>query len=127
VLLVAAAMAVIVGLGGWMLASSSGAPPAQPSGARPTTEAAGLTVEVNGDALTGQPVSAAVRQLRDLGLRVRVTMVPSGQDPGTVLSVQPSGKVRVGTTVMVVGASRTGGGHDHHHHDHNGGDGGDGQ
>ncbi len=131
VLLAAAAVAVIVGLAGWMVASvsgPSGVPAAhRPSAAkrpRPATAAAGLSVEVNGDALTGQPLSTVERQLRQLGLRVRVTWVLSGQDPGTVLSVQPSGKVRVGATVVVAAATQpSDGGHDHHHH-HDGGDGG---
>jgi len=128
-LLAAAATAAVVGLGGWLIASRS-APPAAPAASatrhpgrpRPTT-AAGLTVEVNANALTGQPETPAARQLRQLGLRVHVTWVLSGSDPGTVLSVAPSGKVRVGTIVVLTAATRPfGEGHDHHHH----GDGGDG-
>jgi hypothetical protein len=78
-------------------------------------------VEVNGDALTGQPldqVQPQLQHLRALGLRVTVVTQPSGQDPGTVLSVQPSGKVPVGTRVVVTVAS-------HHHNDGSGN--GDGQ
>jgi eukaryotic-like serine/threonine-protein kinase len=120
-LLAAAAVALIVGLAGWMVAGASSAPP-QPAAqrsrpVRPAT-AAGLTVEVNADALTGQPVSAVVRQLRHLGLRVRVMLVRSDRDPGTVLAVRPSGRVRVGSAVVVAAAAQPDGGH---HHD--GGDG----
>ncbi len=126
----AAAVAIIVGLGGWMLAGGSGAPPAQrPPAARPrpTTEAAGLTVDVNQGALIGQPVSAVVRQLRQLGLRVHVTWVPSHQDHGTVLSVQPGGQVRAGAMIFVTAVSRpSDSGHDHHHHGGDGGHGGGG-
>jgi eukaryotic-like serine/threonine-protein kinase len=118
--LAAAAVAVIVGLTGWMLVSgASGAPPAprHPAAARhparPTTVAV-PTVTVNAGALVGQPVDDVVRQLRDLGLKVKLTWVPNGQDHGTVLSVSPAGKVRVGATVTVTVAA-----HDHH-------DGGDG-
>jgi eukaryotic-like serine/threonine-protein kinase len=118
--LAAAAVAVIVGLTGWMLvsAASSGAPPAPRHSAaarqRPTTAVA-PTVTVNAGALIGQPYTDVVRQLRELGLQVSLTWMPSDQDHGTVLSVQPVGKVRPGTTVTVTAAS-------HHHHD--GGDGG---
>jgi hypothetical protein len=121
--LAAAAVAVIVVLTGWMLVSgASGAPPAphHPAAARhsarPTTAAA-PTVTVNAGALVGQPYKDVVRQLQQLGLKVRATFVPSGQDHGTVLSVSPHGEVRIGSTVTVtVAAHQT-----HHHHD--GGDG----
>jgi serine/threonine-protein kinase len=124
----ATAVAVIIGLTGWLLvAGASNAPsaPQHPAAqrhpARPVTAAAPRMVEVNGDALTGQPldqVQPQLQQLRALGLRVTVVTQPSGQDPGTVLSVQPSGKVPVGTRVVVTVAS-------HHHNDGSGN--GDGQ
>jgi eukaryotic-like serine/threonine-protein kinase len=122
--LAAAAVAVIVGLTGWMLVSgaSSGAPPAprhqtaarHPARQRPATAAAG-TVTVPAHGLVGQPFTDVMRQLNQLGLRLNLQWLPSDQDHGTVLSVQPVGKVRPGTTVTVTAAS-------HHHHD--GGDGG---
>jgi eukaryotic-like serine/threonine-protein kinase len=124
-LLAAAAVALIIGLASWLLvAGASNAPPAPRDpvarpGPRPTTAAAPRTVEVNGDALTGQPYGQVVQQLREIGLRVGVVFVPSGQDHGTVLSVQPSGKVRVGTRVVVTVAA--------HHHGHGGAGNGDGQ
>lgn len=124
--LAAAAVAVIVGLSGWLLVSgaSSGAPPAprHPAAARhpAPSAAAASTVTVNSDALVGQPVNDVARQLRDLGLRVRLNFVPSNQDHGTVLSVSPSGKVPAGTTVVVTVAS-------HRHHDKGGDGNGGGQ
>jgi serine/threonine-protein kinase len=122
-LLAAAAVALIVGLTGWLLANgTSGAPPApRHPAARSglTTAAAPRTVEVSQDTLTGQPVDAVVPQLRELGLRVAVVKQPSDQDPGTVLSVQPSGQVPVGTTVVVTVSA-------HHHGDGGGGQGGGG-
>jgi hypothetical protein len=123
-LLTAAAVAVIVGLGGWLLiaGATSSAPPAprhtaaaRHTPSRPTTAAKNL-VEVNTDAMIGQPFGAVVQQLHELGLQVSLNWVPSDQDHGTVLDVQPGGKVRVGTTVVVTVAA--------HHHHHDGGDGG---
>jgi eukaryotic-like serine/threonine-protein kinase len=126
-LLTAAAVAVIVGLGGWLLVAgvTSGASPSRHAEAvrhspprRPTTAASNL-VEVNGGALTGQPFTSVVQQLHQLGLQVSLNFVPSnGQNPGTVLLVQPGGKVRPGTTVVVTVAA--------HHHHHDEGFGGDG-
>jgi serine/threonine-protein kinase len=132
VLLAAAAIAVIVSLAGWVLASASGGAPPVPSAqrhpaarhSRPTTAAAGLTVDVNADALTGQPVGAVVRQLRQLGLRVSVTSSSSDQTPGTVLSVEPGGKVQVGTTVVVTIAAKPSDGSHHHDGGSGNGDGG---
>src|SRR5215469_8643408 len=115
--LAAAAVAVIVGLTGWMLVSgASGAPPAPRHTAAPPprpTMAEPQMVDVNADALTNQPAKEVVRQLRGLGLRVTVVYQHSDQDPGTVVSVAPSGQVPTGQTVVVTVAS---------HHDH-GGDG----
>ena len=125
--LAAAAVAVIVGLTGWMLVSgASGAPqaPRHPAAARhqtgPTTVAV-PTVTVNAAALVNQEYADVVQQLQQLramGLRVRLVFTPSDQvKHGTVLSVRPAGKVPVGTTVTVTVASN-------HHHDN--GDGGNG-
>jgi eukaryotic-like serine/threonine-protein kinase len=123
--LAAAAVAVIVGLTGWMLVSgASGAPSAphhpaaarHPARQRPTTSAA-PTVQVNAGTLVGQPYTDVVRQLQQLGLQVTLNWVPSDQDHGTVLAVQPAGKVRVGATVTVTVAAR-------HHHDGGDGNGG---
>jgi serine/threonine-protein kinase len=86
----------------------------------PSRTSAASTVQVSSSAVTGQPVTAVGRQLQQLGLTVRVLWQPSGQDPGTVLSVQPSGPVPTGSVVTVTAASPP------RHHGH--GDGhGDGQ
>ena len=63
------------------------------------------SVEVNGTALRGQSVKAVRRQLRHLGLEVRVRWLPSSRlSPGTVISVRPTGHVATGTTIVVIGA-----------------------
>jgi serine/threonine-protein kinase len=114
--LAAAAVAVIVGLTGWMLVSgaSSGAPPAprHSAAARPRATTP-LMVTVPAD-LAGQPYRDVVQQLQGMGLKVKLKYAPSDQDHGTVVSVSPVGPVALGSTVMVTVAAR-------HHHD--GGDG----
>jgi hypothetical protein len=132
--MLAAAAAVVVGLFGFLLAGVLNSAPrglaAVPSAsAPPRTATAARMVEVNGGSLTGQPIGAVHRQLRQLGLVVRVSWQPSDQQPGgTVLSVQPGGLVPAGSTVTVTAAlqaHRNGQGND----DGNGkghGDGGDG-
>jgi hypothetical protein len=118
VVLAAAGVAAVAGLAGWLLAGAFGAGPrpAQPGGppaaastpgaaGRTPTAPAGRTVEVNADALAGQQASVVSQQLRQLGLRPRVVgTVRGGQAPGTVISVQPSGRVPVGSTVTVTAA-----------------------
>jgi beta-lactam-binding protein with PASTA domain len=74
-------------------------------------------VTVNAAAMVGQQYTDVVHQLSALGLKVRLIFVPSDQDHGTVLSVQPAGKVRQGSTVTLTVAS---------HQHHGGGDGGNG-
>ena len=94
--------------------------------ARPGASEASM-VEVSSRSLAGQPVSAVRRQLQQLGLVVRLVWEPSSQDPGTVLSVQPSGPVPAGSVIAVTAASPLHpGGHGHGHGDGRGnGDGGD--
>jgi eukaryotic-like serine/threonine-protein kinase len=108
-LLAAVGVALLAGLGAWLLAatmpalpSSQLSPSAQVS--QPSSSPTGQTVEVNGAALVGQPVSAVSQQLSQLGLTPAITWTASEQDPGTVLSVQPSGPVPAGSTVTVVAA-----------------------
>jgi eukaryotic-like serine/threonine-protein kinase len=105
-LLVAAVLAVVCGLGGWLVARDALTPPPSISGtqASPTATPSPTvaTVEVNGPALVGLPVLQAEQELRQLGLNVTVALVSSvGQTPGTVLAVQPSGPVQPGTTVTL--------------------------
>jgi hypothetical protein len=97
---------------------------ASPSPA-PSRTSAAATVEVSSGSLAGQPVTAVRRQLQQLGLAVRVLWQPSGQDPGTVLSVQPSGQVPAGSVIAITAAAPPR--HDKHGHgDGQGnGDGGD--
>jgi serine/threonine-protein kinase len=107
-----AAAAVVMGVAGLVTSSEVGSPAAphamaQPSAASAPTMASAATVEVSAGTLTGQPVTAVVRQLRQLGLTVRVVWRASGnQVPGTVLRVQPAGRHPVGSLVTVIGAFR---------------------
>ena len=71
----------------------------------PSRAAAAGTVEVSSGSLAGQPVSAVRRQLQQLGLAVRVLWQPSDGDPGTVLTVQPSGQVPAGTAITITAAA----------------------
>ena len=131
---VALAVALAVaGLVGWLLVGTiSATPPATPHAAArtPGTQAA-RTVGVNATALAGQRVGAVGRRLRQLGLHPHVVWAINGaQAPGTVISVQPSGRVPVGSAVTVTAALAPPGDRHRHGHDHgHGGDqgGGDGQ
>ncbi len=131
----AAGLAVIVamaaGLFGFLLAGVLNAAPRRPAlpstAATPRTAAAARTVEVNGRSLTGQPVGAVRSQLRQLGLVVRVSWQPSDQQATrTVLSVLPSGRVPVGSTVTVMAALQVSGHGDGHGNGDGHGDGGGG-
>jgi eukaryotic-like serine/threonine-protein kinase len=108
--LLAAVMAAVL-LSGVLGHGAAQPPPPSPSAA------AVHTVEVSASSLVGQQVSEVRRQLQQLGLRVRVTWQPSEQDPGTVLSVQPSGQVPAGSMIAVTAAGPT------HHDRHGHGDG----
>jgi hypothetical protein len=121
-MLIASGAVLVAGVAGW-LAAGSGAPASghHPAATRPTAPAprtpAARTAEVNAGALAGQPVSAVVRQLRQLGLQPRVIWLDTArQPPGTAVSVQPAGQVPVGSTVIVAAALQPHGhpgGHDH--------------
>src|SRR5690349_12491145 len=113
--LAVAGVAVVAGLAGWLLAAAFGAGPQQaqagapqpaagpPSAAR--TAPGARSVEVNAGALAGQQARAVTRQLRHMGLRPRVVgAVRGSQPPGTVISVQPSGRVPAGSIVTVTAA-----------------------
>jgi hypothetical protein len=107
VLCAALAMAALTGL---LLTGVIGSvAPHRPVALPARTPGPGLSsvqmVQVNGSSLRGQPVSAVVRQLHQLGLVVRVRWRPSGQQaPGMVLSVRPLGQVTAGSLVEVTGA-----------------------
>ena len=123
--------AVIAGV---LLSSLLGQAGSRPRTAPPSVTAAGPgaaapgTVEVSSSRLAGQQVSAVRRQLQQLGLVVRVLWQPSDQDPGTVLSVQPNGRVPVGSVIVITAVSQQHhGGQGHGHGDGQGnGNGGGG-
>jgi eukaryotic-like serine/threonine-protein kinase len=130
VIVLAVAAAAVVALAWWALADLAGGTfaggrPAAASTASPHSQPSTPMVQVNADALIGQPVGVVTRRLRHLGLRVRVEFAHTdGRPPGTVLSVQPSGPVAAGSSVTVTAARpQHGHGHDHGH----GGEGGNGQ
>ena len=60
----------------------------------PSTPAAPAAVEVMAASLIGEPLGQVRQQLQLLGLSVRVQRNRSHQETGTVLAVQPNGKVR---------------------------------
>jgi hypothetical protein len=101
------------------------------TGPQPPVQAAARTVGIRPGSFTGEPVTVARRQLRRLGLAVRVRWQPTSQQPaGTVVSVWPGGQARAGSMVTVTAAlpPRPPGGEDHGHGEGNangGGDGGD--
>jgi serine/threonine-protein kinase len=66
-------------------------------------------IEVNAASLLGRPVTSAARQLRQLGLPVRIVWQRSQQSPGTVLAVQPSGQVAPHTVVTLTAAGQPAG------------------
>ena len=128
-LALAAAVAAAVAATGWLVLSR-GAPPAQPqtTASHPATAAstpAVRTVNVNAAALVGLPVRVVRQRLARLGLRPHLAGVVTGRTPpGTVLSVQPSGPVAVGSAVTVLVAHMPAG--KQHRHDGGNGKGGDG-
>ena len=112
-----AAVAVVAGLIGWLLASALGASSAPSQAAalqRPRTSAI-AHVTVSARALDGLPLDSVLRRLHDLRLHARVVRVPlAEQQPGTVISVDPHGRVRVGSVITVtVAAPQLGHGHGH--------------
>jgi hypothetical protein len=119
-----AAVAVAAGLIGWLLASALGgsSAPSQAAAQQPPRTAAAEHVTVSKGALVGLPLENVRQQLRKDGLRVRAVGVPFGdQPPGTVISVDPHGRLRAGTIVTVRFAAPP-----RHHGDHGQGN-GDGQ
>jgi serine/threonine-protein kinase len=81
-------------------------PSATPSGpVVPASKAS--TVDVRLRPLIGEPVAVAAQRLRQQGLSVRIAWRRSDeQPPGTVLSVQPSGRRPVGSLVTLTAALR---------------------
>ncbi len=87
----------------------------------PSTSAAPAAVEVMAASLIGEPLGQVRQQLQLLGLSIRVQHHRSHQETGTVLAVQPNGKVRPASTIVVTVAfmlaQDNNPGHHHHHGD----------
>jgi serine/threonine-protein kinase len=114
---------VLVAVAGWLLVSAvrHPAPPASPA----VRTQGPPTVNVNAAALVGRPVDAVRQQLADRGLRPRVIRsVTGGQRPGTVVSVQPAGRVAEGSVITVTAAVVPPGHRHHQGHGHQDGQGG---
>ncbi len=96
---------------------TAAAPPGKT--AAPRQEPTLTLVDVKASSLIGLPVTAVDRELRQLGLVVRVRWQPTALAPaGMVISVQPGGQVPAGSVVVVTGALQpqptvTSPGHDH--------------
>ena len=99
-------------------------PSQSPSPAATAPPAPG-TVEVTAASLIGEPVDLVRGRLQLLGLAVRVQRHLSRRETGTVLAVEPSGKVRPASTILVTVAfmldQRSGRDHHRHHHGDGGG------
>jgi eukaryotic-like serine/threonine-protein kinase len=122
---VGVAFAAILGLGGWMLASSRGSPPHGTPGGPSASSTSSNLVYVSASAFVGQRERVALHWLRSHGFQVSVTKQPDPhQWPGRVLSVSPTGRVSTATPITVVVAIRPGNGHDHGHGDGQGNQGG---
>ena len=129
VALAIAAASIVAGLGGWLISTATGGatpavtPPATSPAASRSSSPAPDMVTVDSGALIGQPVGTVEDTLRSLGLQPQVSWVAQSdqsQNPGTVVSVEPSGQVPAGTAVTVTavfqhdhGDGQGGGGHDH--------------
>ena len=105
-ILLALGAALVGALATWLITSVLPAAqqgPPGPAASSPATQ----TVDVNSADLVGQQVSDVRQTLRSLGLTPIVIFTSStqsgqdGADPGTVVSVSPSGQVPVGSTVTV--------------------------
>jgi eukaryotic-like serine/threonine-protein kinase len=122
------AASIVAGLAGWLVSSATGAaapavtPPASSPAAARSSSPAPDAVNVNSSALIGQSVEVVEYTLRSLGLQPQVSWVAQSdqsQNPGTVVSVQPSGQVPTGSVVIVTAVLRNdrgngqGGGHGH--------------
>ena len=113
---VAVALIALFGLAGGSIrgSGSAGHPVVTPSSNSSTPKPSNsstprlrtvLTVDVNAASLIGQPVSLAVRQLRQQKMIPRVLwQATDQQQPGHVTAIRPAGRRPVGSIVTVVGA-----------------------
>jgi eukaryotic-like serine/threonine-protein kinase len=106
--------------------TAPGPPVTQSPSRAPSTPPAPAAVEVAAASLVGQPLGQVRQRLQLLGLSVRVQRHRSHQETGTVIDVQPNGRVRPASIIVVTVAFMLAQGDnpDHHHHH---GDGGGGQ
>jgi eukaryotic-like serine/threonine-protein kinase len=100
--------------------SGAPSPSATPRRSHPAKPSPPVTVDVMAASLVGEPVDQVRRQLRLLGLDVRVRQIVSDQETGTVVAVSPSGPVNPASTIVVsVAVAPAQGGQDGgHHHQH---------
>jgi serine/threonine-protein kinase len=129
---VAATLIAVVGAN--VLGASGPAHPSNHAGS--TSPVTAAYVYVDGTSLVGETVAAASRQLQAQGLVVRVrwqqtdgqpadAQPTDGQQTGRVVSIQPTGRVKAGSTVTIIGVPSKN--HDHGHgHDNGNGNSGDG-
>jgi eukaryotic-like serine/threonine-protein kinase len=77
--------------------------PETPTETTPTETTPTETVEVDAASLVGRDVKDVEKELEDLGLEVATEEIanPGDQGEGIVASVEPSGSVEVGETVVV--------------------------
>jgi serine/threonine-protein kinase len=127
---VAGLAVVLVALAGWLLVSAVRGSAPRPAAAPPASPAVRTqrppAVNLNAAALVGRPVDAVRQQLADRGLRPRVIRsVTGGRRPGTVVSVQPGGRVAVGSVITVTTAAAPPGHRHHQGKGHKDGQGGD--
>ena len=94
-------------------AAAPSSPATQSPSPSASTHAAPNTVEVAAGSLVGESLDQVRQQLQLLGLVVQVQRNPSHQETGTVLAVQPNGKVRPASVILVTVAVML---HRHHHH-----------
>ena len=104
-----AAGLLAVGLLGWLLATAGSHPsPGSPARAgRPARSAVSVRTVGVSTSLLGRPVSVVRRELRGLGLVVRVRPQPDQEAaPGSVVRIYPTGQVPVGSAVLLTAATR---------------------
>jgi hypothetical protein len=102
-----AASMVNAGLAGFLLTGTTGAgSQARPRAPAPAGIISGRTpVRVNAGSLAGQQAGTVIRRLRQLGLHPRVQWdQESRQEPGTIVSVRPTGLLRPGAIVIITAA-----------------------
>ena len=118
-----AAGILAVGLLGWLLATAgshpspgspaqghpaqAGQPASSAAAGRPARSAVSVRTVGVSTSLLGRPVSVVRRELRGLGLVVRVRPQPDQQAaPGSVVRIYPTGQVPVGSVVLLTAATR---------------------